>query len=91
MATIYQCMYRGQSVTSSCGSANQGKRPKCRGCKSDVRQITGRAVTIAHRGDGRYHVVDAVKEYATMAAAEKAAQLAYEADNNSALVARFLV
>lgn len=91
MATIYQCMYRSTPVTSACGSMNQGKRDKCKGCKSSVRAIEGHAVLIPWRGDSRYQLTEAVREFATMAGADRAAAKAYESDNSSELVARFLL
>jgi hypothetical protein len=91
MATIHQCMYRGTRMTQQCGLPDQGKRSKCKGCKSDIRAITGHAVVVEHRGDGRYTLADAVKEFATLAAAERSASSAYAADSQSSLVARFLI
>jgi len=90
MATIYQCAYRGNRMTSECGSTNQGKRDRCKGCKSAIVATAGHAIIANHRGDGNYSLADAVREFATMTAADKAAAKAYEADNQSALVARFI-
>lgn len=91
MATIYQCMYRGTaSPTAACGDMNQGKRPKCRGCKSTIRAIVGEAVLVHWRGDGRYTAAEAVRSFTTLLAADKAASKAYELDNESTLVSRFI-
>lgn len=90
MATIYQCAYRSKGMTSACGASNQGKRTRCEGCKSDVVAIAGHAIIAKHRGDGNYSMDDAVREFRTMTAAYKAASKAYGADNQSALVARFI-
>ena len=92
MATIYQCSNRSLGLTSRCAPANLGKRAKCAGCGSSIIALTGHAVLIPHSGGtNEYRLADAVREYATMAAAERAASKAYEADNRSDLVARFII
>jgi hypothetical protein len=90
MATIYQCMYRDRRMTFRCGTYNQGRRAKCVGCGSPIVALHGHAILAKHRGDGRYSMDDAIKEYATLAAAERAASKLYEADNRSNVVARFI-
>lgn len=92
MATVYQCSYRHfDTPTIHCSEMNQGKRAKCKYCGSGIRAVEGHAVVIPWRGDGRYQLGDAVAEYATWSAAEKAADRAYEENNNSDLVARFII
>lgn len=93
MATIYQCLYHGphgSAPTLQCCEYNQGKRAKCRGCGSSIRAIEGHAIIAKHRGDGNYSLADSIREYATMAAANKAADRLYQADNSSGVVARFV-
>lgn len=92
MATIYQCMYRnsGMRPYGACLEMNQGKRAKCKYCKSDIRPVMGHAILAKHRGDGNYTMADCIKEYATLAAAERAASKLYKADNRSNVVARFI-
>jgi hypothetical protein len=78
-------------MTSGCWSFNQGKRARCQGCKSAIREVRGHAILTEWRGDGRYTIDDAVQEFSTYAAAERAASRAYERDNRSNLVARFVL
>ncbi|ACE79925.1 hypothetical protein DD5_85 [Mycobacterium phage DD5] len=91
MATIYQCPLRLSRVTVECVAEDQGRRAKCRGCGSALRAIEGHAVLIPHSGGSRrYNLDDAVREYATLNAARKAADRAFEENPRSNLVARFL-
>lgn len=91
MATIYQCTYRtSRSTEFDCGEWNVRNRSRCRGCGSDIRRIEGHAILAHWRGDANYSLSDSVKEFASMPAAEKAATRAYELDNQSNLVARFI-
>jgi hypothetical protein len=90
MALIYQCPHRDRAPASPCLTFNQGKREKCRGCGARVLAIAGTPILARWRGDGAYALSDAVKTYATMGAAERAASRAYDADNRSSLVARFI-
>ncbi|QGJ93855.1 hypothetical protein SEA_HANNACONDA_216 [Mycobacterium phage Hannaconda] len=90
-ATIYQCLYGyDRNVTVQCRTFNQGKRAKCKGCKGPVHAITGHAIIAHWRGDGNYTLADAIKTYATLSAAERAADKLYATDNSSDVVARFV-
>jgi hypothetical protein len=91
MAIVYQCVYRDRQLTTGCATFDQGKRERCKGCKSTVREVHGHAILTQWRGDDRYTLDGAVKEFSTYAAAERAAMKAYEADNRSELVARFIL
>ncbi|AWH14036.1 hypothetical protein SEA_HALLEY_228 [Mycobacterium phage Halley] len=91
-ATIYQCLYGYDcNVTVQCRTFNQGKRAKCKGCKGPVHAITGHAIIAHWRGDGNYTLADAIKTYATLSAAERAADKLYATDNSSDVVARFVI
>lgn len=91
MATIYQCLYRNLAHTVACRSENQGKRSKCKGCRSDIVARHGHAIIAHHRGDGNYSLSDALQTFQTMSGAERAADRLYTADNSSDVVARFVL
>ncbi|WNM72765.1 hypothetical protein SEA_BOMBITAS_210 [Mycobacterium phage Bombitas] len=91
-ATIYQCLYGyDRNVTVQCRTFNQGKRAKCKGCKGPVHAITGHAIIAHWRGDGNYTLADAIKTYATLSAAQRAADKLHATDNSSDVVARFVI
>jgi hypothetical protein len=91
MSTIYQCVYRQNGApTHRCGEFNQGKRDRCKGCGASVLAHQGTHVLAHWRGDSRYTAADAVKTYASSGAADRAASKAFELDNQSDLVARWI-
>lgn len=91
VSTIRQCPYRYSNAPAfRCGTFDQSPRKRCEGCASELHTVRGYAIVTPHRGDGRYSLADAVRVYASMRAADSAASRAYERDNRSTLVARFI-
>ena len=91
VSTVRQCPYRGSNAPMfRCGAFDQSPRKRCEGCASELRTVRGYAIVAPWRGDGRYSLADAVRVYASMRAANSAASRAYERDNRSTLVARFI-